>query len=288
MLLGAVADDLTGATDLADALAEAGCRTEVWVGVPPPHAAPAPEVDAVVVALKTRTAPVDRAVAESLAALRWLRAAGASRIVHKICSTFDSTDEGNIGPVADAFRAELGATTVAVCPAFPTNGRTVYLGHLFVGDVLLSDSGMARHPLTPMTDSSLVRVLGRQSHGDVTLVSLNTVREGPAAVAAALTGAAYAIVDAVADADLSTLAIAVADRPLTVGGSARGGARPGAQRRRGDSEATSWTNSGCRGGAVGELFGGHPAPRSKRGPGTTLAIDPSAGVDKLKTPVHNY
>lgn len=222
MLLGSVADDLTGATDLADALAEAGCRTEVFVGVPPPGQTSA--ADAVVVALKTRTAPVGQAVGESLEALRWLRANGAPRVLFKVCSTFDSTDEGNIGPVADAFRAELGAATVAVCPAFPTNGRTVYLGHLFVGTDLLSDTGMAHHPLTPMTDSSLVRVLGRQSRGDVTLVSLNTVRAGAAAVAAALTDRAYTIVDAVADADLATLAAAVVDHPLTIGGSALGGA----------------------------------------------------------------
>jgi uncharacterized protein YgbK (DUF1537 family) len=179
------------------------------------------------VALKSRTAPVAQAVSESLAALRWLRAAGAPRVVHKICSTFDSTDEGNIGPVADAFADELDATVVPVCPAFPTNGRTIYQGYLFVGDSLLSESGMARHPLTPMTDASLVRVLGRQSRYPVTLVAHRTVAEGADAVGQALGSVShrgYAIVDAVTDDDLRTLAVAARHLPLTVSGSALAGA----------------------------------------------------------------
>ncbi len=162
LLLGCIADDFTGATDLANTLVRNGMRTIQVIGVPDGLEVPA-EAEAIVVALKSRTAPVAEAVAQSLASCRWLRQAGARQIYFKYCSTFDSTDEGNIGPVADALRAELGADFATVCPAFPETGRTIYNGHLFVGDVLLSDSSMRNHPLTPMTDANLVRVLGRQT-----------------------------------------------------------------------------------------------------------------------------
>ena len=155
--LGVIADDSTGATDVASMLVRAGLRTVQVIGVP--QGAVAPEVaqaDAVVVALKSRTNPAAEAVADSLAALRWLQGAGARQFYFKVCSTFDSTPAGNIGPVAEALMAALECPQAIVCPAFPENGRTVFRGHLFVGDQLLSDSGMRHHPLTPMTDANLV------------------------------------------------------------------------------------------------------------------------------------
>ena len=162
MLLGIIADDFTGATDLANTLVKQGMRTIQMIGVPAVKDIPA-EVDAVVVALKSRSTPAPQAVAESLAALAVLRAAGAVQFLFKYCSTFDSTDEGNIGPVADALADALGARIAVVCPAFPETGRTIYKGHLFVGDKLLNESGMENHPLNPMGDANLMRVLARQS-----------------------------------------------------------------------------------------------------------------------------
>lgn len=236
-ILGAIADDVTGATDLAAMLVNNGARTVQLLGVPPADAVP-PEADAVVVSLKSRTAPVAHAVAHSLAALDRLRGWGARAIYFKVCSTFDSTDEGNIGPVADALRAALGAGIVPVCPAFPTNGRTVYQGHLFVGSALLNESGMENHPLTPMRDANLVRVLGRQTRARVGLVAYAAVERGAEAVGAALAslekhGVAYAILDAVSDAHLLTLGEAIADCPLVVGGSGLALGLPAAWRRRG-------------------------------------------------------
>ncbi|MCU0763077.1 MAG: four-carbon acid sugar kinase family protein, partial [Hydrogenophaga sp.] len=167
MILGVIADDFTGATDVASMLVRAGMHTVQVLGVPEGGL---PQADAVVIALKTRTiAPAD-AVAQSLAALAALRAAGARQIYFKYCSTFDSTPQGNIGPVTDALMAALGTDFTIACPAFPENGRTVFKGHLFVGDVLLSDSGMRNHPLTPMTDANLVRVLQAQTPQKVDLL----------------------------------------------------------------------------------------------------------------------
>ena len=150
-------------------LVRGGMRTVQLIGVPQPGD-PVPDADAVVVALKSRTAPVRQAVDESLAALAWLRAAGCRQFFFKYCSTFDSTDAGNIGPVADALIAALGCGFALACPAFPANARSVYQGHLFVGGTLLNESGMEHHPLTPMTDANLVRVLSRQTDGTVGLV----------------------------------------------------------------------------------------------------------------------
>jgi len=220
--LGCIADDLTGATDVALMLQRAGMRTVQAIGVPSGEAPQ--DADAVVVALKSRTIAAADAVTQSLAALAWLRAQGARQILFKYCSTFDSTDAGNIGPVADALLDAMGASFTVACPAFPTNKRTVYLGHLFVGDQLLSDSPMKDHPLTPMHDASLVRVLGRQTKRKVGLVALPTVRQGAAAMRAAFaelqaSGHAYAIVDAVADDDLLALGAACAALPLLTGGS---------------------------------------------------------------------
>ena len=222
MLLGCIADDFTGATDLANNLVRHGMRVVQTIGVPADGTSI--DADAVVVALKSRTIEPADAVAQSLAALAWLRAAGAPQIYFKVCSTFDSTDRGNIGPVAEALLAALGGDFAAVCPAFPENQRTVFKGHLFVGDLLLSDSSMRHHPLTPMTDANLVRVLQRQCQGRVVLIDHETVRAGAPAIGqriAALraAGARFAIVDAVANDDLLTMGRAFAGLPLLVAGS---------------------------------------------------------------------
>ncbi|MFY9317847.1 MAG: 3-oxo-tetronate kinase [Burkholderiales bacterium] len=222
MRLGCIADDLTGATDVALMLQNSGMRTLQSIGVPAGFEPG--DADAVVVALKSRTAPVVDAVAQSLAALEWLRRHGAEQLLFKYCSTFDSTDAGNIGPVADALLDALGDAFTVACPAFPTNKRTVYLGHLFVGEQMLSDSPMKDHPLTPMRDSNLVRVLGRQTKRKVGLVALPTVRQGAAAMKEAFerlkgSGYGYAIVDAVSDEDLLALGTACAGLPLLTGGS---------------------------------------------------------------------
>jgi uncharacterized protein YgbK (DUF1537 family) len=221
LLLGCVADDFTGATDLASMLVKNGMRCVQVIGVP---TGPLPEADAVVVALKSRTAPVAQAVAESLAATEALLAAGARQIFFKYCSTFDSTDQGNIGPVADALLKRLGAGFAIACPAFPANGRSIYQGHLFVGARLLSESGMENHPLTPMTDPDLVRVLGRQTEGGVGLVPFAVVEQGAAAIRRGFTrltdgGRRYAIVDAVSDAHLLAIGEACAGHALITGGS---------------------------------------------------------------------
>ena len=219
-LLGCIADDFTGATDLAAMLATQGMRCVQLLSVPRAGDA-IPEADAIVVALKSRTAPAARAVADSLAALHWLQRAGCAQFFFKYCSTFDSTDAGNIGPVADALVQALGAGFALACPAFPANGRSVFQGHLFVGSALLNESGMERHPLTPMTDANLVRVLGRQTEGAVGLVDFATVERGAAAIRDAMTrlkeqGRRYAIVDAVANVVERGETLGIADR-LVVG-----------------------------------------------------------------------
>lgn len=223
LLLGAIADDFTGATDLANNLVRRGMRTIQVIGVPSPDFDPS-EADAVVVALKSRTAPVSEAVAASLSALEWLRGAGAGQIFFKYCSTFDSTDDGNIGPVADALLEALGHDFALMCPAFPENRRTVYRGYLFANGVPLNESGMADHPLTPMTDANLMRVLGRQTGGRVGLVDYDAVNDGVPAVRAAINGlradgCRYAITDALDERHLSVLAEAASDHPLIAGGS---------------------------------------------------------------------
>lgn len=221
MILGAIADDFTGATDLANNLVRAGMRAVQTIGVP---AQPVADAEAVVVALKSRTAPVADAVRDALAAARWLRAQGARQLYFKVCSTFDSTPAGNIGPVAEALLAETGARFAIVTPAFPEAGRTVFKGHLFVGDLLLSDSPMRQHPLTPMTDANLVRVLQAQCRGRVGLVDHRVLAQGEAALRARFAaleadGVALAIADAVSDDDLRTLARAAREQPLVVAGS---------------------------------------------------------------------
>jgi len=223
LLLGAIADDFTGATDLCNMLVRHGMRTVQLIGVPR-ATLEVGEVDAVTIALKSRTAPVKEAVADSLEALDWLRRAGARQIFFKYCSTFDSSAEGNIGPVGDALADRLDASIAIACPAFPETGRTVYMGHLFVGDRLLSETHMAHHPLTPMTDPDLVRVLGRQTPRKVGLVTWPTVRRGASFIRDRLTelrheGCRWAIVDCLEDEDLLAIGEAVADHPLVTGGS---------------------------------------------------------------------
>ncbi|MFM0001546.1 four-carbon acid sugar kinase family protein [Paraburkholderia dipogonis] len=226
-LLGCIADDFTGATDLANMLVRGGMRTVQTIGVP--ASSETLEADALVVALKSRTIPAADAVAQSLAALDWLRAQGCRQFFFKYCSTFDSTDAGNIGPVTDALLDALSANgnvnafTIA-CPAFPENGRTIFRGHLFVGDTLLNASGMENHPLTPMRDANLVSVLQRQTRSKVGLVRYDAVARGVSAVRESFDtlrdeGVRMAIADAVSDADLYVLGEACADLTLITGGS---------------------------------------------------------------------
>jgi uncharacterized protein YgbK (DUF1537 family) len=222
MLLGCIADDFTGATDLANNLVRGGMRAVQTIGVPEEPLGE--DVDAVVVALKSRTIEPADAIAQSLAALRWLQQQGARQVYFKICSTFDSTDRGNIGPVAEALMDALGARFAIACPAFPENQRTVFNGYLFVGAIPLNESGMRDHPLTPMIDANLVRVLQRQVRGKVGLVDHRTVRRGTEAIRARMQaleaeGATFAIVDAVADDDLMAMGRAFANLPLVVAGS---------------------------------------------------------------------
>lgn len=222
VLLGCIADDFTGGTDLAGMLVKAGMRTVQMIGVPPEPIGD--DVDAVVIALKSRTTPADEAVAESLAALLWLQKAGCRQFYFKYCSTFDSTDKGNIGPVAEALMDELGSGFTIACPAFPANQRTIYKGYLFVGDQLLSESGMRNHPLTPMTDANLVCVLQAQVKGKVGLAEYSTVLKGEDAIRARFAalkaeGCNVAVVDALSNDDLMRIGAACADLPLVTAGS---------------------------------------------------------------------
>ena len=223
MLIGAVADDITGATDLCLMLSRVGLRTVQRIGVPLPGT-DFGDADAVVVALKSRSIPAVDAVAMSCDAAKALLAAGAEQLLFKYCSTFDSTDEGNIGPVAEALMALTGTDFTIACPSFPAARRTVYKGHLFVGDQLLSDSPLRDHPLNPMTDANLVRVLGRQTSLKVGLVDIATIAEGPEAVRDAFTaekaaGRRIAVVDTLRDDDLRIIGAACADMRLVTGGS---------------------------------------------------------------------
>ncbi|AQT10225.1 HopAN1 protein [Pseudomonas protegens] len=223
-LLGCIADDFTGATDLANMLVRGGMRTVQSIGIPSAEVAAGLDADAVVIALKSRTTAASEAVAESLAALQWLRDQGCEQIFFKYCSTFDSTAAGNIGQVSEALLEALGCDFTLACPAFPENGRTIFRGHLFVQDQLLSESGMQHHPLTPMTDANLVRVLQSQTRLPVGLLRYDSIAQGVEAVRSRIAelrgqGVALAIADALSDADLYTLGAACADLPLLTGGS---------------------------------------------------------------------
>lgn len=222
MLLGCIGDDFTGSSDLGNTLAREGMRVALYPGVPTEPAEPS--VEAGVVALKSRSIPAADAIARSLEALDWLLAQGCRQIVFKYCSTFDSTADGNIGPVAEALGKRLGARGAIVCPAFPGTGRSVYQGHLFVNDRLLSESGMQNHPLTPMTDPDLRRFLRLQTRGSVGHVAWPDVDAGSDAIAAALAreadaGHTLTVVDALSDDELRDIGTAARDAPLITGGS---------------------------------------------------------------------
>ncbi|MBR9786468.1 MAG: four-carbon acid sugar kinase family protein [Vibrionaceae bacterium] len=222
MLLGVIADDFTGATDIAGFLVENGMRTVQLNGIPTTEIDV--NADAVVISLKSRSCPVDEAIKDSVAALQWLQEQGCQQFYFKYCSTFDSTSEGNIGPVTDALLAELGEDFTIVCPALPVNGRTVYNGHLFVFEELLSDSGMRNHPVTPMTDSSLIRMMNAQSKGTTGLVNFQKIEQGAQAVTQRFTelkeqGHRYAVVDAFNAQHLVTLGQAAKSLKLVTGGS---------------------------------------------------------------------
>jgi uncharacterized protein YgbK (DUF1537 family) len=226
LALGCIADDYTGASDLANTLTRCGLRTVQTIGVPAADLA-LPEVDAVVVSLKSRSIESSLAVSRSRAAEQWLRKRGARHVLFKICSTFDSTDAGNIGPVMDALRADSGDAIVLVTPAFPETGRTVYQGNLFVGAVPLNESPLKDHPLNPMHDSNLVRVLARQSRTQIGLVDLADIARGPEAVRAGLAqlsgkGFGAVIADAVFERDLETIGQVALDHRMSVGASGIG------------------------------------------------------------------
>jgi 3-dehydrotetronate 4-kinase len=254
LLVGCIADDFTGATDLANTFVRGGLSAVQLIGVPEPSGAnELPSADVVVIALKSRTIAAADAVAQSLAALRWLQSQGAQRIYFKICSTFDSTPAGNIGPVAEALMRSLGAPLAIATPAFPENGRTVFNGHLFVGEGLLCESGMRDHPLTPMTDSNLVRVLQAQSQGTVGLVNHRVVAAGPEAIRSRLEtlrsqGVTQAIVDATSDDDLMRIGAAVVDQPLVTAGS---GLAKGLARALGGQPATAASSASALPSATG-------------------------------------
>ena len=245
MLLGCIGDDFTGSSDLANTLSKQGMKTAQYTGIPEQDAAA--DIDAGVVSLKSRSIPVEEAIKQSLAALEWLKAQGCTQFFFKYCSTFDSTPEGNIGQVADALAEALGAETVIVCPAFPGAGRTVYQGYLFVNDVLLNESGMQNHPLTPMTDPDLRRWLAQQTKFEVGHVKAVDVLEGSAAISKALSeeqgkGKRLIVVDATRDADLMAIGEACADLPLITGGSGVALGLPNNFRQRGliGKEASQW------------------------------------------------
>ncbi|TBA13468.1 four-carbon acid sugar kinase family protein (plasmid) [Rhizobium ruizarguesonis] len=226
ILLGSIADDYTGASDLANTLTKNGLRTVQTVGIPDPSLA-LPDVDAVVVSLKIRSVPASDAVTAAASAERWLRQRGAGHVLYKICSTFDSTDAGNIGPVTEALSEAAGGGGVLVTPAFPETGRTVYLGHLFVGGQPLNESPLKDHPLNPMHDANLVRVLTRQSRNVVGLIDLTTIAAGPGAVKARLdafrtAGITAVIADAIFERDLETLGEVALETPVSTGASGLG------------------------------------------------------------------
>lgn len=237
-LLGCIADDFTGATDLANILVRGGMRTVQSIGIPSSEMAAGLDADAIVIALKSRTIPAADAVAESLAALNWLREQGCEQIFFKYCSTFDSTAAGNIGQVSEALLKALGSDFTLACPAFPENGRTIFRGHLFVQDHLLNESGMQHHPLTPMTDANLVRVLQSQTVLKVGLLRYDSIAGGAEQVRQKIAqlrgqGIGMAVADALSDEDLYTLGTACADLPLLTGGSGLALGLPGNFRRAG-------------------------------------------------------
>ncbi|MEM6387276.1 MAG: 3-oxo-tetronate kinase [Pseudomonadota bacterium] len=222
MLLGCIGDDFTGSSDLANTLAKEGMRVVQYTGVPQKPADA--DIQAGVIALKSRSIPAEQAIAQSLEALKWLQAQGCTQFFFKYCSTFDSTPQGNIGPVADALAEALDAHKVVICPAFPGTGRSVYQGHLFVNDKLLNQSGMENHPITPMTEPDLRNWTAKQTRFGVGHVPAEIVFQGADAISKAMeavhgTGARHIVVDAIRDEDLRAIGLAAQDRPLITGGS---------------------------------------------------------------------
>ena len=251
MLLGCIGDDFTGSSDLGNTLTKAGMRVTQYVGVP--DAPAARDVEAGIVALKSRSIPVAEAVKLSLEALDWLRAQGCTQFLFKYCSTFDSTPEGNIGPLAEALADALDARHVLVCPAFPAAGRSIYQGHLFVADKLLNESGMQNHPLTPMTDPDIRRWLGHQIKGTVGHIPAQVVMQGAEHIRKRMqsedqAGHRLLVADAITDADLIALGQAAADLPLITGGSGIAMGLPGNFRKMGvlSTHETKWTGQGGR------------------------------------------
>lgn len=225
MLLGVIADDFTGATDIAGFLVSQGLSTIQLNGVPDSIALV--DADAVVISLKSRSCPVDEAVSQSLAALAWLQQKGVEQVFFKYCSTFDSTAQGNIGPVTDALMAKMGVACTVIAPALPVNGRDVFNGQLFVNGVPLNESGMRHHPVTPMEDADLVRLMSRQARGRCGLIRWQTVEQGAVAVGTELQeatrqGFAYVVLDAFREQHLTTLGEALRTLPLVTGGSGLG------------------------------------------------------------------
>ncbi|MCG6922184.1 MAG: four-carbon acid sugar kinase family protein [Acidobacteria bacterium] len=288
LLLGAVADDVTGATDLGSMLSRNGMDVIQVLGPPGKESTDDVEADAIVCALKTRTAPREQAVEESLAAARWLMAQGAKQLFFKYCSTFDSTEAGNIGPVAEALLDLVDEDLAVVCPAYPENGRTVFQGHLFVGNRLLSESGMRHHPLTPMTDANLVRFLGRQCRRpeSVGLVPYEVVDRGAGAIRAWLAklrarGVRFALVDATKADHLWSAATAVSDLRLVTGGSGIARGLPANFRRTDELPERIEARLPALGGPVAVLAGScSEATRAQVGVmatrHTALALDPIA------------
>ena len=290
MLLGAIADDFTGASDLANTLAKGGMATTQFIGVGKGDA-PA-GCEAGVVALKTRSIAASDAVRQSLEAARWLLAQGCEQLLFKYCSTFDSTPEGNIGPVAEALLDYLDADLAVVCPAFPATGRRLFMGHLFVGEKLLSESGMEKHPLTPMTDPNIRRWLRLQTKGDVGLVPLETVRGGPDAILKAFDeerrqGRRLVVTDATSDDDLRTIGAALVSHKLLTGGSGIALGLPENFRVAGKLSGKSAMSAVANGPAV--VLSGSCSTASQRQvaaylkthPG--LALDPAALMDGTMT-----
>lgn len=284
-LLGCIADDFTGGTDLAGMLVKAGMRTVQLIGVP--GGPPPDDVDAVVIALKSRTSPAEDAVAESLAALRWLQAAGCRQFYFKYCSTFDSTPRGNIGPVAEALMQALDTDFTIACPALPANGRSLYKGHLFVGDGLLSESGMRNHPLTPMTDANLVRVLQQQAQRKVGLVDYATVSRGHAAIRERFTalrelGHGLAIVDALSNADLDAIGAACADLPLVTGGSGIALGLPQNFRRSGLLASSAVADALPKTGGLRAVISGSCSVATQKQVEVMRASHPAFSIDPLR------
>jgi 3-dehydrotetronate 4-kinase len=288
MLLGCIGDDFTGSSDLGATLAREGLHTVQYSGVPAGDAAA--EVEAGIVALKSRTCLPAQAVTESLAALDWLRRQGCRQFFFKYCSTFDSTPQGNIGPVIDALLEALSADRAVVCPAFPGAGRRVYQGHLFVNDKLLNESGMQDHPLTPMTDPDIRRWLAHQSARPVGHVAHQDVAQGPEAIAAAIdrevaAGRPAVVVDAISDRDLRNIGRACAGLPLVTGGSGVALGLPANFTERRPSAAADWQGLGGPGvvlsGSCSLATRGQVAAYAIHHP--ALAVDPQQVMDGTQT-----